>query len=174
MQICSCLNIELIDFLNGQICELSNDTIVSLLTSHQQSKIRQYEEKPKRKPLGLRKIKRELLKALKEYPPKPLTGIQKRLGLKSRSVFHNCFPEISRQISVNYALYRKNDKHQQIENAFASQNYQDEYPPPSLTEVSKRIGIGSRALYEHFPEKCYEIAQKYTNYKHESALKKQE
>ncbi len=174
LQICSCLNIELIDFLNGQICELSNDTIVSLLTSHQQSKIKQYEEKPKTKPLGLRKIKRELLKALKEYPPKPLTGIQKRLGLKARSVFYDCFPEISHQISANYALYRKNDKYQQIENALASQNYQDEYPPPSLTEVSKRIGIGIRALYEHCPEKCYEIAQKYTNYKHEFALKKQE
>jgi transcriptional regulator with XRE-family HTH domain len=174
LQICSCLNIELIDFLNGQICELSHDIIVSLLTSHQQSKIRQYEEKPKRKPLGLRKIKQELLKALKEYPPKSVTDIRKRLGLKANSTFYYYFPEISRQISANYALYRKNDKHQQIENALFSQNYQNEYPPSSLTEVSKRIGIGIRALYEHFPEKCYEIAEKYTNYKHESALQKRE
>jgi DNA-binding transcriptional regulator YiaG len=174
LQICSCLNIELVDFLNGKICELSNDTIVTLLTTYQQSKIRQYEEKPKRKPLGLCKIKQELLKALKEYPPKSVTDIRKRLGLKSNSTFYYYLPEISRQISANYALYRKKDKHKQIENALFSQNYQDEYPPPSLTEVSKRIGIGIRALYEHFPEKCYEIAQKYANYKHESALKKQE
>jgi hypothetical protein len=174
LQICSCLNIKLTDLLNGQICELSNDTIINLLTSHQQSKIREYEEKPKRKPLGLRKIKQELLKALKEYPPKSVTDIRKRLGLKSTSTFYYYFPGISRQISANYALYRKKDKHKQIENALFSQNYQDEYPPPSLTEVSKRIGIGSRALYEHFPEKCYEIAQKYTDYKRESALKRRE
>jgi hypothetical protein len=172
LQICSCLKIELIDLLNGQITELSDDTIVTLLTSYQQSKSRQFKEKSTRKPLGLRKIKQELLKALKEYPPKPLTEIQKRLGLAANSTFYYYFPDISRQISANYALYHKKDKHQQVENALFSQTYQDEYPPPSLTEVSKRIGIPSRVLYEHFPEKCYEIAASYTNYKHESALKR--
>lgn len=173
LQICSCLKIELIHLLNGQIVSLSNDTIATLLASHQQSKIVPTKEKSFRQPLGSGRIKQELLKALKEYPPKSVTEIRKRLGLKSKSILYDCFSDICRQISSNYILYRKQDKHQQIENALSQVN-QDEYPPPSLTEVAKRIGIGVRALYEHFPEKCYEIAAKYTNYKHESALQRQE
>ena len=118
-----------------------------------------------------------MLSALQEYPPASLLDIKKRLQIKSCAIFYKYFPELSSEISLRHKTHiqqLKELKRNKIRNDLLLELDCDEYPPPSLKEVGRRIGVSLSTLYNYNRDLCHKISEKYTIYSHECCLKNEE
>ncbi|WP_375469503.1 TniQ family protein [uncultured Nostoc sp.] len=173
LQVCSRLEISVLDFLYIKAIDCNLEFLVKQPEKQKKTQSEDY-QKPR---LGLKRIEKILLLALIEYPPASLLDIKKRLQIKSCSTFYQHFPKLSSEISLrhkNYLQQLKELKHNQIINDLLLKLDSDEYPPPSLKEVGRQIGVSLSTLYNYNRDLCHKISAKYTNYCHEVHLKNEE
>jgi transcriptional regulator with XRE-family HTH domain len=107
----------------------------------------------------------ELNRALEETPPPSMTQVQKRLGYNSYATLYANFPETCLSISTRYRDYKSKDYKEKLQSELEAVLASDEYPPPSLKEVARRLNCSPQSFYNNFPELSYAIAQRYTSYK---------
>jgi hypothetical protein len=50
----------------------------------------------------------------------------------------------------------------------------NEYPPPSLREVGKKLGYCLQALRKHFPNVCATISERYAEYRNVCSVQRKE
>lgn len=107
----------------------------------------------------------------KKNPPFPtLKEVASKLGC-SPSVLSIRFPDLCRSIrQKRLDQYNRDEIQKKLENFAIS----DEYPPLSLHEVSRRIGIYVSWLRHYFPKLCHDISTRYRLYNNgRSKIRKQ-
>lgn len=71
----------------------------------------------------------------------------------------------SRQISNREIYPRKNPNLNQLQETLEAIKDSEEYPPPCMEEVAKRLGYDIRYLRRHFLDLCRAISAKYIDYR---------
>lgn len=170
LNICEKLSISLVDFLSGKVENVEFEQIKKTLFYKQDSRPKY----PDRQTHDKHRIEQALITAMNEYPPPSLIELQQRLGLKCRTVFYKYFPVLSRNLSAWHIDYRRKVRYNRIQQALLSELDSNKYPPPTLAEIAKLIGVDLRALYKDFPEKCHILSARYIRYRHERARQRVE
>ena len=106
----------------------------------------------------------ELNKALDETPPPSMTQVQKRLGYKTHGTLHKCFPDLCVAISQRFRDYTSSYREEKLRGELEAVLDGNEYPPPSLKEVARRLGYSRATFYNNFPELSYAISNRYTSH----------
>lgn len=116
-----------------------------------------------RNPQVLIRIEEELRAALDEHPPRSLTKVTAKINC-DRITLSRKFPELTKKIAQNSLAYHRprldvNRTREVLESA------RSEEPPPSLNEISRRLGRGHSActLRLRFPELTGIIVERYTS-----------
>jgi AraC-like DNA-binding protein len=112
-------------------------------------------------------IKDALQKALKEPVTPSLLEIRKRLGYRSKyqgkEVLQRRFPELCQAVRVRRAAQQV--KYQKRLSR-KLKTILGEEPPPTLTEVAKRLGFkGRNYLLEHHPDLSRAIVERHSDYR---------
>jgi AraC-like DNA-binding protein len=160
------LKIPLLDFLNATVEKYNFNSLKTQFVFEPEPKRKSLERQTHNKQL----IEQALIAAMNEYPPPSLTQLQQRLGLKCRTVFYKYFPELSRNLSAWHIDCRRKIKLDRIQQALLSEIDSNEYPPPTIAEIAKRINVDLRSLYRHFPDLCHILSTRYIRYRHSCAL----
>lgn len=154
------LEISLLDFL----------TIDMVTTDSLPMGTRNLLPKPKqsRKPYKRLNVERKqvlnlvLQEVIQEYPPPSLEDVALRLRCRPLVLQHH-FPDLSEQIKVSHAAYRKVCQQQKIQPVLEAAL--QESPPPSLMEITRRLGYkNSSYLYKYFSELSRSISRRYKDY----------
>ena len=95
-----------------------------------------------RKKSRLNAMRRTILKALTESPPRPLRELAHRLGYRDKKTIGRYFPELQ-------AALRRSDSRQLM---LKLQSILREQPPPSTCTVARRLGLSINTLRRRFPE----------------------
>jgi transcriptional regulator with XRE-family HTH domain len=171
LQICDCLGTSLLGFLTEEVITTNFDMLTSQQPNQQQLK-KQKRVTGHGKICDSEQVQRVLQAALSEFPPRSLTAIAKSLGYKGcSSLFYHC-SDLCHQISAQYAEYQKAGKLEEIQHALEAVLESQEYPPPPLHEVAKRLGISVPALNRHCPELCNAIAARRASYRQQCQMKR--
>jgi len=94
------------------------------------------------------------------------------LGYHERSLNDN-FPDLGFALKARYSDYRKASILAWMQPVLKAALH--EYPPPPLTEVTRRFGQKSTiTAYKFFPNLCHEISANYIKYQKDCALEKRE
>jgi hypothetical protein len=124
--------------------------------------------KPSRKPYKRLNVERKqvlnlvLQEVIQEYPPPSLEDVALRLRYRPLVLQHH-FPDLSEQIKVSHAAYRKVCQQQKIQPVLEAAL--QESPPPSLMEITRRLGYkNSSYLYKYFSELSRSISRRYKDY----------
>lgn len=116
-----------------------------------------------RNPEVLTRIEEELRAALDEYPPRSLTKIISKINCDPITLRRK-FPELTKKIAENsLAYYRPRLDVSRAREAL--EHASSEEPPPSLTEISRRLGRSHCAstLSRKLPKLCGIIVKRYTS-----------
>jgi DNA-binding Lrp family transcriptional regulator len=112
-------------------------------------------------------ILRVLQEALQQNPPLPLEEIPRLLGKGvSAQTLHNKFPKESRMIVERYRASGR----RQLDDALIEKRlraFTEAELPPSMTEVSREIGIARTVIYNKFPALCKVISNRAAIYRRE-------
>jgi hypothetical protein len=106
----------------------------------------------------------QLKAALTEDPPPSLTEIAERLGYKRTTTLYYYASELCHAISAKHVEYQKAIQRKNTQCALEAVIENEAYPPPSLQQVAKLIGIGVYTLKKHFPDLCKIISKRYASY----------
>ncbi|HEX8162900.1 MAG TPA: TniQ family protein [Pyrinomonadaceae bacterium] len=112
-------------------------------------------------PESLARIEGRLRDALSEKPPSSLTRIAKELKC-TRGTLRKKFPELAAQVAERADVYYRPsisiERVSELLRAALNEN-----PPPSLQEVSRRLGKGGSTvtLHKKFPEESRVIIERY-------------
>jgi transcriptional regulator with XRE-family HTH domain len=152
-QLCSRLNIPLLDLLTGEVKEeaiakkhlfLERDTPLPGETT----------------PWG--EVESKLHIALRESPPPSLNAVAHRMGHHPPRIKKH-FPELCEQIISRYKEYlgSKHPSPKEIRKALRA--VLKEQPPPSLQRVLRRLGCWDTGYfyYHHYPDLCFEVARRF-------------
>ena len=106
-----------------------------------------------------------LREALQQNPPLPLEEIPRLLGKGvSAQTLHNKFPKESRMIVERYRASGR----RQLDDALIEKRLRafiEAELPPSMTEVSREIGIARTVIYNKFPALCKVISNRAAIYR---------
>jgi AcrR family transcriptional regulator len=95
-----------------------------------------------------------------ETPLPSILEIAKRLGYSSGSPFYPRVPDLCAAIVKKRKEQLKNTPlRQALEAALAS----DEYPPPSLREIAKRLSCTVERLYNNYPQICHTLVKRHNS-----------
>jgi transcriptional regulator with XRE-family HTH domain len=169
LEICFILEVPLVSFLDGKASFIDALKIKERFNFKQ--KIKQYKLN---KNLDDKKIEILLIEACKEEPPPSLVKLQKRLGFKNKQLLISLFPDLISIITKRHYTYCRKNTFSNIQEMLLQSLNTDEYPPPTLTEVGRRIGINNTTLYKYCPDLCRAISAKYRTYRKECAIKNDE
>ncbi|MEH2158870.1 TniQ family protein [Nostoc sp.] len=170
LEVCQKLEVSLVDFLSVKIISSEYDNV----KDHQESN---YKEKKlvAVKNDDLLTIENKITAILLSQLPSSLQQLRISLGLKSNSILYQYFPKETHQIVLNYRNYCNKKKLDFLRSELERALENEEYPPPTLIEISKKIGQNNtNVLYKNFPELCYAITAKHSFYRKESAKKNTE
>jgi AraC-like DNA-binding protein len=124
--------------------------------------------RPEYRQRRLAEIETILKQACHERPAPTLKELARRCGYQSCMALSESFPEICRQISARFAAERKEWLvHAKAQLLLAL----DEAIPPSVKELSRRLGYAQGRLYKHFPEDCAELSARRARYLEEEKIK---
>lgn len=105
-----------------------------------------------------------LLKASKEKPPPSLQSIFRRIGCRDTGYrYYQRFPEICKKIAKRY----KRSKLKKLDVARAKKLMQaalEEIPPPSFSEVARRVGCTRENLKKKLPELYVSLSRRYESH----------
>jgi AraC-like DNA-binding protein len=119
----------------------------------------------------LGQIETILRQACHERPAPRLKELAKRCGFQTHRRLSELFPELCRQISARFAAERKEwviGARAQLLSALG------EAVPPSVKELSRRLGHEQGTLYRYFPEECDELSARRARYLKEESIKKKQ
>jgi len=170
LQLTHRLKTTLLDFLTQEVLAADeNKKITPLL---------QQQEQRQRQPCKRLNIDRKvtlhaaLTAFVKSEPPPSLEDVARRLECYPLVLQHH-FPDLSHEIKVRHADYRKARQQAKIQPVLL--DALDEAPPPSLQEIVRRLGHkNSSYLYQYFPELSREISRRYKQYLKTCGLEKRE
>lgn len=165
LHICYCLGTSLLDFLAEEA--VVKDSL--LLVTQPPIPLQRQKRTVFKRPLDLEQLRQTLLSVLNESPPPSLKAVVKRLGYIGNTTLYKHFPDLCHAIAVQHANYRKNNRREQMHSHLLSVLDSDEYPPPSLQQVARRIKIHHTTLHKHFPDLCREISDRYISHSQESS-----
>ena len=163
LKICYRLSTSLVDFLQVKFSARNLDNL-SLLCSKATP--------PKRKPrvAHTRSHNKELTirameQALSEEPPPTLTHLAHRLGYKSYSPLVNLSSSLATAIKKRAADYAAIKRQQKIRELLQEVINLQQYPPPSLSEVSRCHHIDLATFYRYGSDLCQFIVKRYKDYR---------
>lgn len=109
-----------------------------------------------------------LIESLKGNPPLPLQTVFKRIGCRNTGYrYYQRFPELCKKITSRYE--KANNKNFDIEKAEKMLKAAlQEYPPPSFSQVAKRLNCKRGTLDRRLPELSKLLHEKYKSYLTES------
>lgn len=96
--------------------------------------------------------------SLLENPPSNLKEIARRLGLKSPAEFYKRFPNLCYAVSERCRQFTR-EKIGELENALRAALLDE--PPPTLTQVARRLRYEVSTLYERFSPLCRAISARH-------------
>ena len=100
-----------------------------------------------------------LQEVINEEPPPSLEDVALRLRYRPLVLQYH-FSELCQKIKVRHADYKKVHQQQKIQPVLEAAL--KEYPPPSLLEITRRLGYKNNSyLYRYFPELSYSISKRY-------------
>lgn len=103
-----------------------------------------------------------LQEVINEEPPPSLEDVALRLRYRPLVLQYH-FPELCQKIKVIHASDKKVRQQQKIKPVLEAAL--QEYPPPSLLEITRRLGYKNNSyLYRYFPELSYSISKRYQEY----------
>lgn len=123
--------------------------------------------------INWKKVLPKLETAQYQYPPPSIKDLTMQLAkegllFKPESIQRN-MPEIYQLLRERYAAYKKVNYLREVRCLLQAELESDQYPPPSMNEVSKRIAkhLGCKKatfLYRRFAPLCHQIAERYRKY----------
>lgn len=169
LQICYLFGIPLLDFLTKELDITDFAGLAEPLQSQQQYNLRS----PKsRKKFNVDKAEQILQEALKESPPPQLKEVIKRIGKVSKSSLYHHFSDLCKTISSQHKNYKEAESFTLIQSLLKEVLKSDEFPPPNLSEVAKRLGYSVSLLYKNYPELCRAISAQAASYRKAHAVEK--
>ena len=171
LQICHCLGVSLSSFLTEESSITNLDQLVAQHHSQLQPK-RITRDRKKGKMCDSDDVRRVLKAALTTFPPPSLIEVAQSLGYKSSSSLFYHSSDLCHQVTARYTEYQKTERLEKIQSALKTILESQEYPPPALHEVAKRIDISVPALNRHCPELCKVIAARRDSYRKERQMKR--
>jgi hypothetical protein len=169
LQICFRLDISLLDFFYKEENIKSMNVIL---------KNKSPSRKPTKEPFKLLYTQDEIVhileNALSTNPPPSLVEITENLGYKQTSVLYYHSSDLCKAIQSRHAEYKKTEKLKKMQSLLERVLASEEYPPLSMQEVTKQLGISLPSLKKYFPEICRAISERYTNYRQEKSKQRVE
>ena len=169
VQLCHDLDTSLLDFLQEDLENINWHEKIN--TINQQSFTSSYKAPQRLTKIELQKIKKLLELALEIETPPSVKEIADIVNTYPANIsFH--FPILTRNL-INKRKDFNNKKKQEIR--IILENSLLENPPPSMTEMTSRLGYKSqRSLSYLFPILCQKIASRFRNYRSTNTLEKKE
>lgn len=168
LEICSSLNTSLMNFLTVPISDLDlGKTIPIDVPPIQRAK--------KQNRLNRPQALLVLQNALEEFPPPSFEVVVERLNSR-RSTLQIWVPDLCRSISERHREYKLNQKIAKAHTFLQAIVDGDEFPPPSLMEVARRLEITGYPYFlrEHCSDLCDAVSQRHSQHKKaESERRKQ-
>jgi len=127
--------------------------------------------RPEYRQRRLAQIESILKQACHEKPVPKLKELVKRCGYQSYTGLSQLFPEICRQISARFAAEQKEWRVRAKAQLLSAL---DEATPPSVKELSRRLGYAQGRLYKYFPEDCAELSARRARYIEEETIKRKQ
>jgi AraC-like DNA-binding protein len=116
-------------------------------------------------------VRKALRSALKENPPPSLQRVLRRLGCKNTGYYYySNYPDMSRAIAQRYKEYRNKPFDKNVDGERLRLILKED-PPPSLSDVAKRLGHSRDFVRRKFPELTGAITSRYLYY--QTALRKE-
>ncbi|HAG80048.1 MAG TPA: hypothetical protein DCL61_02515 [Cyanobacteria bacterium UBA12227] len=153
------LQISLVDFLTTDILAADglNQAVIPPSPPSRPRKHLKRLDKPRKQVIQL-----VLEQVLQESPPPSLQDVARRLNYRPLVLQYH-FSEICSLIQLNHASFRKLERQQTIQPILEAAL--DEFPPPSLLEVVRRLGYKNNSyLYTYFPSLSRQITGRYKDY----------
>jgi hypothetical protein len=114
-------------------------------------------------------VKKALQSALKEQPPPSLQNILRRLGCRDTGYYYySNYYDLCVAVARRY-MERRNKPFDRIIDGRLLQDALSEDPPPSLSELARRLHHGREFLRQKFPELSKAVVGRYIQY--QNALK---
>ncbi|MEH2283046.1 MAG: TniQ family protein [Nostoc sp.] len=158
LQICFYLGTSLLDFLTTDAINTDHCTII--IRNRNQTN-----RKPRSSYKNSEQVKLELDAALIENPPPSLTEMAERLGYKRTTVLYYHAQDLCPEIIARHADYQVAKRLKKMQWELEAVLKSQEYPPPSMKEVARRLGKKSvHSLPNNFPELCSAISVRYASY----------
>ncbi|MEM7592659.1 MAG: TniQ family protein [Cyanobacteria bacterium P01_A01_bin.83] len=165
--ICDSFNVSLIDFFTNKEIHLSNQVIHDI----RKHKLSKGHSKRTTRKYSKEKIILTLQQALQEFPPPSTSEIIDRLNVPEEAVrFHA--QSLYSLAGLRHREYKKIQKIETIKTLLEKILNSEEYPFPSFSEVSKRVGMSSTNLRKNFPQLSRLIAEKYLHDRSQEAEKR--
>ena len=151
------LDISLIDFLTSDklLADLKNN-----FSSSEPVVLKHPRKSYKKISSGRKQVLNIVLQeVINEEPPPSLEDVALRLRYRPLVLQYH-FSELCQKIKVRHADYKKVHQQQKIQPVLEAAL--KEYPPPSLLEITRRLGYKNNSyLYRYFPELSYSISKRY-------------
>ena len=158
LKICWTLDTSLLDFLTKENIEIP-DEVFQNIKKYQSAKSHSFDRSKKH---CKEEIILSLQKALKESPPPSMTEIVTRINIP-KSTIRSYSRDLCSAISARHQKYIKNKKIEEHTKLLKEILESNEYPFPSLKEVSRRLKIGTHVLRKTCPELSKLISLRYLN-----------
>lgn len=158
LEICLSLNTSLTNFLIVPLTELSLGEIPQIVVPPTQ-------RAKKQNRLNRSQAMRVLQNALDEFPPPSLEEVIERLSTH-RATLNSWVPDICRSIAKRHKQYKFNQKVAETRAFLQSVIDSNEFPPPSLMEVARRLKITGYPYFlrEHCSDLCDAISERHSQY----------
>jgi hypothetical protein len=111
-----------------------------------------------------KEVRKTLRLALKEQPPPSLQCVLRRLGCRDTGYYYyRHYRELCLAVSQRFKTHRNNPFSQEADGKQLHKTL-TEYPPPSFSEVARRLGHTREFVRRKFPELSNAIVTRYTHY----------
>lgn len=169
LQICDFLEISLKAFLTEDVATINSDRLVIRVQGKQQAARRN-----PRKKFDSETARTMVQEALQENPPPSIKEVMRRLGEKRSHNLYRHFPDSYRALSSRYADYKKAKSQEEMQRTLEAVIKNNEYPPPSMEEVARRLKPDRRTLERNCPDLCRIISTRYSDYLKASRKEREE
>jgi hypothetical protein len=171
LQICDYFGLSLVNLLLNKDITIDSSRLNTLL-QEQKSYQPRHSKRDKHFPPNM--VKMILNEALNESIPPTMTEVVGRFYGLSFGYLYKHFPEECRAISSRHNKYAQDEYLSGMYCALEEVLKSNEYPPPSLTKVGKKLGYCLQALRQHFPNVCATISERYAEYRNVCAVQRKE
>jgi transcriptional regulator with XRE-family HTH domain len=117
------------------------------------------------------KMLQVLQDALNEDPPPSMAELVNRSKYMSETQARRKFPALCKSISARYGT-RPAQSLANLQKILEQALY--EYPPAPVVEIARRMKCNKGRLYLNYPDLCYGIAARYSEYEAQRRLKREE